>query len=594
MRVVLVFFTDPPRPFSSSVAALAPIVRAAGHEPLAFEVFRRRPIDAVTDELEALAPDVVGVTAMTRDWPGARALVERLRARARDRGEHGPFVVIGGYHASLGPADVAASEAVDAIAIGDGERPLSALLSALAEGRAPATQPGLWVRNSDGFTSPTPGADPVDDIAALPPWDYDVFGEFAEILRGGVNTFGPHVDRYLPTRASRGCPFTCAYCSAPRWGQLQGFSGSGREPGNIRPVAHLCDELAELRDRYDPEGFEFWDEHFPAPIDWLREFAGVYPRRVGLPFKVEMHPNAATRERLELLATAGCALFHCGIEAGDADLRRDVLNRRTSDARLQRVFDDCRELGLATSASLMTMLPGETRAQMQATTGLLHRLRPDSFMWSTYQALPGTVLGDAAMALWPGPARERFDDFDEAPSQTPARVSADERRETFRELAVLQEQLVQLAGRRRGDGDRRARPVEIPLPPRPASAQLARLLGLAPTSAPLQRPRANLASMDGDTMVIEVEDPTFPPQVIRISGRESGPHFVESRRLGLSYGGREAPRKLLAILRAMARHLGDVDLATLRDALENAEDRAANAKETAAPREAATKGERAP
>ena len=51
MRVLLLFFTDPPRPFSSSVAALAPIVRAAGHEPVAFEVFRRRSIDAVVDQI---------------------------------------------------------------------------------------------------------------------------------------------------------------------------------------------------------------------------------------------------------------------------------------------------------------------------------------------------------------------------------------------------------------------------------------------------------------------------------------------------------------------------------------------------------------
>ncbi|MEZ4385711.1 MAG: radical SAM protein [Nannocystaceae bacterium] len=566
MRVVLLFFTDPPRPFSSSVAALAPIVRAAGHEPIAYEVFRRRPIDAVADELEALAPDVVGVSAMTRDWPGARALIERLRARARGDGGRGPFIVVGGYHASLGAADVAASEAVDAIAIGDGERPLTALLRDLAGGRAPTTGPGLWVRGDGGLVGPPPAADPEPDLAALPRWDYDVFGEFAEILRGGVNTFGPHVDRYLPTRASRGCPFSCAYCSAPRWGRLQGFQAGAQGRRNVRPVAHLCDELAALRERYDPEGFEFWDEHFPPQLDWLREFAAVYPRRVGLPFKVEMHPNAATRERLELLAAAGCALFHCGIEAGDAGLRVDVLNRRTSDERLQRLFDDCRDLGLATSASLMTMLPGETRAQMRATTGLLRRLRPGSFMWSTYQALPGTTLGDAATESWPGPARERFDDFDDPPSRTPARVDEGERRETFRELAALQDELVQIAGWGAA-GERRARPVEIPLPPRPAPPRLAQLLGLAAADAPLRRPRVNLASMDQETLVLEIEDPTFAPQEIRIAARGGGRHFAQSRRLGLSYRGREAPRKLLAILRAMAERLGDVDMAALREAL---------------------------
>ena len=115
-----------------------------------------------------------------------------------------------------------------------------------------------------------------------------------------------------------------------------------------------------------------------------------------------MHPSAATRERLELLVEAGCALFHCGVESGDEQFRHDVLNRRNTDARLQQLFDDCRALGLETSASLMTMLPGETRAQTRSTTDLLHRLQPGSFLWilrqrehaAAHGVAGGLVAGD--------------------------------------------------------------------------------------------------------------------------------------------------------------------------------------------------------
>jgi len=576
MKVLLLFFTDPPRPFSTSVAALAPVIRAAGHEPQAFEVFRRRSIAEVAGEIEAIAPDVVAVSAMTRDWPGARALLEHLRRQGRGA----PFVVVGGYHASLAPTDVAASSAVDAIVIGDGERPLETLLAALARGDAPITGPGLWARSADqsgsgsgsgsndNFAGPIPGADPVDDIAALPRWDYEVFGDVRSILAGGINTFGPHVDRYLPVRASRGCPFSCAYCSAPRWGALQGFGDRGRR--DLRPVEHLCDELVEPRDRYDPEGFEFWDEHFPPRTEWLRELAEVYPRRVGLPFKVEMHPAAATRERLEHLAAAGCAMFHCGVEAGDATLRREVLRRRCSDRRLQEVFDDCRSLGITSSASLMTMLPGETRTMTRSTTALLRRLRPGSFMWSTYQALPGTILGDAAIDTWAAPARARFDDFDEPATRTPPKVSEAERQETFGELSDLQGELVRLAGRRADGLDLRARPVEIPIAPRPAPRRLAALLGLAPADARLTGPRVNLASYDADAgaLVLVIEHPAVGSREVRIAAREGSRHFVETRHLGLSYRGREAPTELLEVLRSMAARLGDLglDLEALRDA----------------------------
>lgn len=557
MKVLFVFFTDPPRPFSSSVAALSAVARAEGHAPDALEVSCKGSVAAAADEIVRRGPDVVAVSSMSRDWPGARAVLERVRPRSR------AFVVVGGYHATLASLDVAACAAVDAIAIGEGERPLASLLRTLAAGEVPRTQPGLWARSRDGgFEGAPPEAAPEPDIARLPPWDYEVFGDVQAILREGVNTFGPHVDRFLPVRASRGCPYECAYCSAPAWGEVGGHRRPGRV--NVRPVEHLLGELAVLRDHYAPEGFEFWDEHFPISVDWLRALARAYPRRVGLPFKVEMHPSAATRERLALLAEAGCVLFHAGVEAGDEALRRDVLRRRTPDAVLERVFEDCRALGLATSASLMTMLPGETRAQMVSTKALLEKLRPGSFVWSTYQPLPGTRLGDAAVRAWPAPARERLDDHPPLETTTPACVSAAEREETFRELAALQTALVAAASEGRAA---RARPVDVPATAAAPPPGLAELLGLEAPSAPLDRGvRLNAAAWRGGVVTLELEAVDLAPHAVTIGANDGGRFYRATPQLGLSYRGRAAPPRLLSTLDSIAARLdglGPDDLARL-------------------------------
>lgn len=559
-HVLFLFFTDPPRAFSSSVAALAAVVRQAGDRASALEVVRTERIDDVAERVDSIAPDVLAVSVMSRDWPGASALLERISST--------PLVVVGGYHASLAADEVARHPRVDAICIGEGERPLRRMLQRVAQGEALVTEPGLWARTDRGWTEPKPGADPEPDIAALPWWDYEVFGPVSRALRDGVNTFGPHADGYLPTRAGRGCPYTCSYCSAPRWGKLQGYGAPDRR--NTRPVSELCNELSSLRDRYSPEGFEFWDEHFPIHIDWLEELAAEYPKRVGLPFKVEMHPSAATRKRLELLVRAGCSLFHCGIEAGDETFRKEVLNRRTADATLQRVFDDCRELGLETSASLMTMLPGETRQQMHSTTSLVKRLQPGSFMWSNYHPLPGTVLGDASVAEWPGNARETFDDYDDVVMRTPPSVDDEERAATFRELRDLQVDLVELATRREGGKGAalRARPVEVPVPERPPPARFAALLGLAPPDGPAARPRVKLAAFEHGVVTIRIEHPAFDSREIRLAARDGSPSFVETKHLALSYGGREAPESLLRLLTGIARRLENSSLEDLRRALE--------------------------
>ncbi|HBQ19662.1 MAG TPA: hypothetical protein DEF51_53900 [Myxococcales bacterium] len=545
MKVSFVFFTDPPRPFSSSVAQLAAVVRAAGHEASALEVGREERIVDAARRLEAEAADVVAISSMTRDWPGAAGLLRELESDA--------FVVVGGYHATMAPRDVAVSPRVDAICIGEGERPLAALLDRLATGTLDASLPGLWLRADAGFADAPPAADPEPVIDALPRWDYEIFGDVRELLGRGINTFGPHVDGYLPVRASRGCPFTCAYCSAPRWGKVLGLSDARMK--NVRDVSALCEELADLRDRYAPEGFEFWDEHFPIPLAWLEAFARAYPRRVGLPFKVEMHPNAATRPRLELLAEAGCVLFHCGVEAGDEALRRDVLDRRSSDARLDQLFADCRELGLPTSASLMTMLPTETRAQAHSTVSLLRKLRPGSIIWSTYQPLPGTVLGEAAVEAWPGPARETFDDYDDLVSRTPADMTELERGETFHELATLQNELVTAAGQAP------PRPLDRPTGKRAPSEGLLALLDLGAV-------RVRSARLDPSGLILELAADSFEPREIVLAPLEEGArHYRRAQHLGLSYRGKDAPRALLDCLDAMALRLASATFTELCAAL---------------------------
>lgn len=550
MKVLFVFFTDPPRAFSSSVAALSAVVRGAGHEPLALEVSVKGRVADAARRIREAGADLVAVSAMTRDWPGASAILSQL--------DPGVFVVVGGYHATFAPRDVASNSRVDAICVGEGERPLRALLAAMELRRLVAI-PGLWLRREGDFLGEPPGADPEPDIAALPDWDYDVFGDMRRILRVGINTFGPHVDGYLPVRASRGCPFRCAYCSAPAWHRIGNYGDA--EMRHLRPVDELTRELAGLRERYEPEGFEFWDEHFPISLTWLEEFALKFPRDVGLPFKVEMHPNAATRERLELLVQAGCALFHCGVEAGDEAFRRGVLQRRTRDKELQRVFDDCRDLGLETSASLMTMLPGERRDQTLATTQLLRKLRPGSFMWSTYQPLPGTPLGDAAVADWPGPAGETLDDHAGYASRTPARVTAAEREETFRELTAYQTELVREASANAGH---RPRPVDNPETGQPATPELAALLGVALGQGKGMRLLAAAWQQGG--LTLELAAPGLDKAQVTVRPNDGSPCYRSTRHLSIAYRGKQAPAPLLGLLDHIAGQLAPVALAELVDA----------------------------
>jgi hypothetical protein len=130
--------------------------------------------------------------------------------------------------------------------------------------------------------------------------------------------------------------------------------------------------------------------------------------------------------------------------------------------------------------------------------------------------------------------------------QTPA-----ERDQTYVELTDLQQELVRAAG-----AVELARPVEIPLPPRPVSAHFAERLGLLPVDSPLtSAPRLNRAAREGEQLVLELESAAVPASQVVVAARSPAGHFVATSHLQLSYKGRSAPAELLAAIKVLAARL---------------------------------------
>lgn len=392
MKTLILFPNNPDLPFNTSAAALAGVARQHGFECRALPVADGTGVDALLERVLAYQPDIVCGTMMTRDIPGFRTLFARLRRHSA------AFTAVGGYHATLRPRHVAEWEGVDAIGIGEGERPLRALLEARAAGRTIRTMPGLWVRTADGFTDPLPPANPEPNIADLPPWDYSILAD---------PTFAGDGDRrFLVVRTSRACPFACAYCTVPAWEKTNGLRD--RQFVNTRPVAHVCAEVVRLCERYGPTDIEFWDPQFPFVNEWLAELADRFPVEVGLPFRALMHVRTLNPRRLEWLARAGCTQLYFGLESGDAEFRKTVLNKPCSDDDIAATIRHVKAAGISACAFVMWNLPGETRAQAERTIEMVDRIGFDHLRVNRYIPLPGTVLGDAALPTFPSTPVETF------------------------------------------------------------------------------------------------------------------------------------------------------------------------------------------
>jgi len=123
-------------------AFLASYLRKFGHEP----VFLRVPIDwnasDVAERVEAIDPELIGVSLTTRQWLRARRLMADLRARVNVP------VVAGGLHPTFSPDVVLKADGFDYVCRGEGETAMLDLVEAVARGDQPGSVqiPNIWGR----------------------------------------------------------------------------------------------------------------------------------------------------------------------------------------------------------------------------------------------------------------------------------------------------------------------------------------------------------------------------------------------------------------------------------------------------------------
>lgn len=173
-------------------------------------------------ECRRFAPDIVGLQCnFTTERRRALRLAQRVK-----REMPGAFVVMGGHDASREPGWFN-DPAIDAIAVGDGEEIMPALVETLERGKDLLAVPGL-VLNRAGTQTETGHAPARRDLDTLP-----------MPARHLIARYAPHY--YINFRkplalfeTARGCPFKCNFCSVWKF-----HESTFREKSPERVVAEL-------------------------------------------------------------------------------------------------------------------------------------------------------------------------------------------------------------------------------------------------------------------------------------------------------------------------------------------------------------------
>ncbi len=366
------------------IAYLSAYIKREGHRTSLLHVTRPLRREELLEMVQRENPDLLAVSTTTHMFPHVQKWVSWVKEEMGDL-----FVVGGGAHTTIDPEGALRDAPFDAVCLGEGEEALAELCVALDEGKDPTRIASLWVRRGEEIVR-NPVRPLIENLDELPFPDRSIFDPA---------NFCPQQHERGTLMASRGCPYSCTYCSNHAQRRIY--------PNQERYVRfHSVDRVMEeirgiIRD--DTEGrlryIRFDDDILTLDRDWFRELAMRYREEVSLPFICNSRVNLLDEETVRLLAEAGCSVVCMGIECGNEGMRRKVLRRHMSNSQIVEAFRLCRKYGIKTVSTNMVSLPGEDLHCLLDTIKINARARPHCMQVSTYHPYPNTELYEYCRSL---------------------------------------------------------------------------------------------------------------------------------------------------------------------------------------------------
>ena len=199
----------------------------------------------------------------------------------------------------------------------------------------------------------------------------------------------------LNMAASRGCPFRCAWCAKPIWGNqyIQ------------RDAGEVAEEMAYLKRSFSPDHIWFADDIFGFRVDWVAQFAAaVQAQDAQIPFTIQTRADLVSERMAVALRDAGCREAWIGAESGSQRVL-DAMNKGTTVAEIRVARERLKSVGVRVGFFIQLGYMDEDLTDIIATRELLDAARPDEIGVSVSYPLPGTKFYELVKAQLGGKTR---------------------------------------------------------------------------------------------------------------------------------------------------------------------------------------------
>ena len=254
-----------------------------------------------------------------------------------------------------------------------------ALLEALSSGRSLDDIRGIAYRKGDETVVNAP-AEPIKSYDDLPLPAFDLVPSLEPYH---INV--PHGKPFTIMYASKGCPFSCTFCTVRR------------TPFKRRSAESILRELRYLKSHFRLRTVSFFDETFTIDKNRVLQLCEqIQNEDLNIKWYCNTRVELVTKDMLRTMRRGGCRGVAYGIETGSQEILQSVAKgNRVEDA--EAAIRWTKEAGIKAYCSFIIGLPGENWDTIRETIRFVKRTRPTGAQFNVAVPYPGTPMYDLAV-----------------------------------------------------------------------------------------------------------------------------------------------------------------------------------------------------
>jgi len=359
---------------------LAAICIEAGHQVQMWD-FCVEPFteEYVRSRINDFKPDVIGLSCVTPAIYFGHQIASITKQINR-----GIFTIVGGPHVSAIPLETLSEfPNFDLGVIAEAEEILPEVIAVIEKKRFPCAVPGTVYR-SNGQVKLAPDRAKMPDVNSIPFPRRDMvpFGLYEN--KHTVRGFSRKVWNIAEMDSSRGCPFTCTFCSVEK---NHGKAVRFRRPDNIFREIEIC------RKKYNTNFLVFNDSTFTVDKKRTLEIVKYLPQAGIKGYTVNSHVNTVDYEMLQQMSIAGCKRISFGVESG-SEKTLEAIHKKSSRQKIIAAFQNARraKIPVVEGTLILGSDPYETEEDFRQTESLIRIIRPDILVLAIITPFPGTQV----------------------------------------------------------------------------------------------------------------------------------------------------------------------------------------------------------